>query len=469
MINRAKEPERPHFEQLIQDVMARYQAAGVAVAIVNQETTLYQNFFGWRDAENQLPIDENTIFGLASISKSFTALAILQLAERGAIDLEGPLSRYIPEFCNAHAAQPVKVWHLLCHSAGFLPQPRTLASTVAKEMGIWQEGQAELGDHPGLAQRGAELICRRLDSQAEKTGRPGENLSYSNDSFGLLSEIVRRYGGEHSFPDYIENHILAPLGMNRSGVRFIAPAQDPNCSKLYYLEEDQRQWTRDFYDNAFVLMGGGAMKSTLADMKRYLQMYLRGGLTQDGAAVIGDYSLREMTKPRQQYAFQQQYGYALSIGRMGDWTMIGHGGSLTGVSSNFQWCPELGVGVVVLCNTSGVPAALIAEEALRWFDGRQIPAPRRQWQDAGWTPEQIAQAIGTYSSSEGDSDNSVQLYEQDGKIALKRAGKPQPCMAAAQDLLIVPGPFSDGSIQLLRDPQRGVWGLRTGGRILTKE
>ena len=70
MINRAKEPERPHFEQLIQDVMARYQAAGVAVAIVNQETTLYQNFFGWRDAENQLPIDENTIFGLASISKS---------------------------------------------------------------------------------------------------------------------------------------------------------------------------------------------------------------------------------------------------------------------------------------------------------------------------------------------------------------------------------------------------------------
>lgn len=149
--------------------------------------------------------------------------------------------------------------------------------------------------------------------------------------------------------------------------------------------------------------------------------------------------------------------------------MIGHGGSLTGVSSNFQWCPELGVGVVVLCNTSGVPAALIAEEALRWFDGRQIPAPRRQWQDAGWTPEQIAQAIGTYSSREGDSDNNVQLYEQDGKIALKRAGKPQPCVAAAQDLLIVPGPFADGGIQLLRDPQRGVWGLRTGGRILTKE
>lgn len=466
---RMNKGEQAHFEQLIQDIMAHYQAAGVAVAVVDKETTLYQNFFGWRDAEEQLPMDENTIFGLASISKSFTALCVLQMAEWGAIDLDGPVSRYLPEFRNAHAAQPVKVWHLLCHSAGFLPQPRTLACDIAKELDIWENGRAELGGHPGLAQRGAELICRRLDSQAEKTGLPGENLSYSNDSFGLLSEIVRRYGGENSFPDFIDKHILAPLGMVRSGVRFIAPAQDPNCSKLYYLEEGRRRWTRDFYDNAFVLMGGGAMKSTLSDMKQYVQMYLRGGLAPGGDPIISGYTLGEMIKPRQQYGFQQQYGYALSIGRMGDWTMIGHGGSLTGVSSNFQWCPELGVGVVVLCNTSGVPAALIAEEALRWFDGRQIPAPRRQWQDAGWTPAQIAQAAGVYSSSEGDSDNSVQLYEQDGKIALKRAGKPQPCVAAAQDLLIAPGPFSDGGIQLLRDPQRGVWGLRTGGRILTKQ
>lgn len=466
---RAKEQEKAHFEQLVQDIMAHYQAAGIAVAVVDRENTLYQNFFGWRDVEQQLPMDENTIFGLASISKSFTALSVLQLAERGVIDLDGPLSRYLPEFRNAHAAQPVKVWHLLCHSAGFLPQPRTLACTVAQQMGIWQEGQAELGGHPGLAQQGTELICQRLDSQAEKTGVPGENLSYSNDSFGLLSEIVRRYGGENSFPDYIDKHILAPLGMNRSGIRFIAPAQDPNCTKLYYVEEGQRQWTRDFYDNAFVLMGGGAMKSTLADMKNYVQMYLRGGLTQDNSPVISGYTLNEMIKPRQQYAFQQQYGYALSIGRMGDWTMIGHGGSLTGVSTNFQWCPELGIGVVVLCNTSGVPVALIAKEALRWFDGQQVPAPRRQWQDGDWTPAQVAQAVGLYRSSEGDSDNSVQLYEQDGKIALKRAGKPQPCVAAAQDLLIVPGPFSDGDIQLLRDPQRGVWALRTGGRILTKE
>lgn len=466
---RAKEQEKAHFEQLVQDIMTHYQAAGIAVAVVDRENTLYQNFFGWRDVEQQLPMDENTIFGLASISKSFTALSVLQLAERGVIDLDGPLSRYLPEFRNAHAAQPVKVWHLLCHSAGFLPQPRTLACTVAQQMGIWQEGQAELGGHPGLAQQGTELICQRLDSQAEKTGVPGENLSYSNDSFGLLSEIVRRYGGENSFPDYIDKHILAPLGMNRSGIRFIAPAQDPNCTKLYYVEEGQRQWTRDFYDNAFVLMGGGAMKSTLADMKNYVQMYLRGGLTQDNSPVISGYTLNEMIKPRQQYAFQQQYGYALSIGRMGDWTMIGHGGSLTGVSTNFQWCPELGIGVVVLCNTSGVPVALIAKEALRWFDGQQVPAPRRQWQDGDWTPAQVAQAVGVYRSSEGDSDNSVQLYEQDGKIALKRAGKPQPCVAAAQDLLIVPGPFSDGDIQLLRDPQRGVWALRTGGRILTKE
>ena len=68
-------------EQWIEKMMAQYEAAGLAVAVVDKNVTLYQKFFGFRDAENQTPIDENTIFGLASVSKSFTALSIMQLAE----------------------------------------------------------------------------------------------------------------------------------------------------------------------------------------------------------------------------------------------------------------------------------------------------------------------------------------------------------------------------------------------------
>ena len=68
--------------------------------------------------------------------------------------------------------------------------------------------------------------------------------------------------------------------------------------------------------------------------------------------------------------------------------MVGHGGGMTGISSHFAWSPELEAGVVVLCNTSGVPVSRVAEEALRWVTGAAVPAPMKNWQDAGWSEEE---------------------------------------------------------------------------------
>ncbi len=333
-MNRATEEGRAGFETLVGQIMEHYDAAGMAVAVIDDKETLYQQFFGYRDVEEQVELNENTIMGMASISKSFTALAIMQLAEKSVIDLDAPLTRYLPEFRNAHQPQQVKVYHLLSHAGGFLPQRRMLVEEVARELDIWQEGKVELGPHAGLAQRGTELVCQRLDAQTRHTGKPGEYMSYSNDSYGLLSEIIRRYGGEDSFADYVEKHIFRPLEMHRSTALFIQPAQDPNCTKLYYHKEGKRQWCRDFYDNAFVLMGGGAVKSTLADMKQYLRMYLRGGVGPRGNRVLSEYGIREMGKPRQQYRFQEQYGYGLSVQQLDEITVIGHGGSMTGISTS---------------------------------------------------------------------------------------------------------------------------------------
>lgn len=464
-MNKAREADRAGFEQLVRDVMAHFDAAGMAVAVIDERETLYQNFFGYRDAEEQAGIDEDTIFGLASVSKSFTALAVMQLAERGVIDLDAPVSRYIPEFRNANLQGQVKVCHLLSHAGGFLPQRRMLVEEVARELGIWQEGRAELGPHAGLAQRGTELVCRRLDADTRRTGRPGEYMSYSNDSYGLLSEIVRRFGGANSFADYVEQNILQPLQMHRTSALFIEPAQAPNSTKLYYHADGRRQWCRDYYDNAFVLMGGGAVKSTLGDMKQYLRMYMQGGMGPAGRRVLSEYGVREMAKPRQHYRYGQWYGYGLARQELDEITQIGHGGSMTGISSYFAWSPQLGIGVVVLCNTTGVPASLVADEALRWFNGKPMPTPRKQWEDAGWSPAQVAAACGTYYSAEG---TTLELYDQGGKIGLRANGQEKACIAAADDMLILPGPFSDSDILLLQDGARGVWGLRFGGRILSR-
>ena len=124
------------FENLAEEIRTRHQASGIAVAIIDAAgNTCYEKYFGYRDQEAKLPIDPDTIFGVASVTKSFTALAIMQMAERGLIDLGAPVSQYVPEFTNRNQ-EPVKVWHFLCHCAGFYPVHRTVLREVVKDLGL---------------------------------------------------------------------------------------------------------------------------------------------------------------------------------------------------------------------------------------------------------------------------------------------------------------------------------------------
>ena len=119
--------------------------------------------------------------------------------------------------------------------------------------------------------------------------------------------------GKIPLPIMWKNTSSGPLEMHRGTALFIQPAQDPNCTKLYYHKEGKRQWCRDFYDNAFVLMGGGAVKSTLADMKQYLRMYLRGGVGPRATGSSANTASANGANGASRTRFQEQYGYGLSV------------------------------------------------------------------------------------------------------------------------------------------------------------
>lgn len=138
-MNRMTKSNVALLEQLIENVKKEYDACGIAVAVIDKKgETKYQKFFGYRDEEKKLPIDENTIFGLASVTKSFTSLAIMQMAEKGIINLYDPISKYIPEFTNKNQ-DTVRIWHLMCHSGGFFPLPRIVVEDVAKALNLDEE------------------------------------------------------------------------------------------------------------------------------------------------------------------------------------------------------------------------------------------------------------------------------------------------------------------------------------------
>lgn len=471
-MNQITDSNRFLFEELTERIRARHEAAGIAVAIVDKSgTTQYEQFFGLRDVQKGLPIDQDTIFGLASITKSFVALSVMQLYEAGIIELSAPVNRYIPEFTNANQ-KPVTVAHFLSHSGGFYPVHRTVMAEVAERLHIDLSAISDEADDPAFsdlfAAEGTAMVAAGLDAQTAGhglIGEPGTYMSYCNDGFGLLSEIVHRMGGEPSFAAYVKKHILEPLGMERSGADYIRPFKDANAAVLYEMRNGKMTGGYDYFDNAFVLGGAGSMKSTLNDMKRYGAMYLNYGRALNGARLLSMEGIRAMECPRIEYRADSHYCYGLSTKKLDDLTVIEHGGSLTGVSTNLSWSHDAGAAVIVLCNTSDVPVSTIADAAMRMYHGR-CPLDRRDtYQDVAWSDEKKLEACGVYQAFE---DSGVEIYLENGDVKVKIGGKEKRFVPVQENLGIIRNPDKDAPLKLFEDDNGRIFAVSFGGRMLPK-
>lgn len=459
------------FEELVARIQEQSEAAGIAVAIVNARgETQYEKYFGFRERDKELPIDENTIFGLASVTKSFVALSIMQLSERGIIDLDAPVSRYIPEFTNKNQ-DVVRVRHFLSHSGGFYPVHRTVVEEIAKPLGLTEEKDGDLAFCEELALAGTRAVAEQLDAQTKERGligRPGEYMSYCNDGFGLLSEIVRRYGGEKSFADYVRKNILEPLGMERSGCEYRRPRMDDNASVLYKRRDGKMTGGWSYYDNAFVLPGAGSMKSTIADMKKYLTMYLRYGKGTDGNRLLSMEGIRSMIRPRIEYQPGSFYCYGLSTKMLDDLAVVEHSGSLPGVSSNLSWSYGVNAGVIVLCNTSDVPTGVIADAAMRMYHGRMPLEKREIYQEYEWSEDTKQAVCGVYRSGEGVELELYRGAENAGRMEARVGGQEVRFVAVQENLGIIRNTNKDAYVKLFRREDGTVFAVGYGGRMLPR-
>ena len=458
---------KDQLKNYIEEIMAHHDAAGLALAVIDGSgNTLAQDFFGFRDAEKQLPIDEDTIFGIASCTKSFTCLAIWQLAREGKLDVHDLVSDHIPEWKGTH--QPnLRIWHLMCHSGGFFPLKRLLAEDIARELGLFEGGKAELAYCDELSEEGRKQVAAQMEEQTMEKGLiglPGEYFSYCNDGFALLSEIIRRISGK-PYAAYVKENIFQPLGMSRSCCDFIAPSLDENASTLYFKKDGVRVGDRNYYRIAHVLNGGGAIKSTLSDLKKYVAMYLNEGKGAKSELLPEDW-LRLMLRPMITYLPGVSYASGLMVRSFGDLGVIGHGGSLPGVSSHILFSPESNVGVVVLCNTSGVPVGLIADAALRLYSGLPMLAERKIPEAWPWPEEFKAQAAGTYRSCEGDSFKVT--LKEDGTLVTTVEEEEKELIPIGTRIALIPGRFTDAKVKFYTR-QGKVFAVLRGSRILPKE
>jgi len=420
------------FEKYVTDLMEKEKMPGVAIAISQNGQVIYERGFGVIDIETKEPVTPETIFGTASITKSFIALAIMKLAEEGKLQVDDAVKMHLPKLNLEYYynINDIKIHHLLSHTTGI--------ETIKRD-----EALASFDEHLDYLS-GIEL---------ETLGRPGRYFCYNNDMFLLLGAIVEKVTGEN-YQDYIQKEIFRPMNMTRTTFNLEELAQFSNVTTPYIIEDSKpTSCSWPILGNYAV---GGGIRSTVMDLLKYGNLYIDKENT----------FTRKMTKAVHKTNGTSSYGYGFQTTpnyNLKGLTLVEHGGSQPGVSSNFGFVREQEIVAAVLTNLSGVSADAIWLGAINTVLG--LPADRKRSIEPHFqlVQGQHLKFIGNYQTGEGSTVTISYVNEKlmatvDGKMHSLRASNPET-------LVITP---IERPIRFFFNEYNETWALFLGLRMFVK-
>jgi CubicO group peptidase (beta-lactamase class C family) len=402
--------ERATIERWTRRIARRDRIPGVALGLHRGGRPVYAVGFGYRDRERRIPATPRTIFGLASITKSFTALAVLRLAEQRRLRIEDPVRKYLPAFRTpgAGGGRSIALGHLLSHSSGLPPLPS-----------IYYTGIRSFGDDPPYDPRVArrvgidpnhapiETYAGILDYLAHERyrllGPPGAQFSYSNEGFGLLGAVIESVSGR-TYESFVEEEILRPAEMRSTMFDTGILRRQPEVTVLY--SPDARHPRRGLVASESwwedtCLRAAGSLRTNVEDLLRYLEIFVRAGRV-GSERIVSAASVRALLRPRVEIRPGQWYGYGIAVQPDYRGTLVAyHSGGLPGISSQFVVVPRRGLASIALANAEQVDAPGIADGAACVLAGWPpraafvAPPPR------GPLPRSLAEYAGWYCSGEG--------------------------------------------------------------------
>ena len=366
-------------DSLIVPGLEQYHIPGMAIVIVRDSDIILAKGYGYADVERKIPFDpDSTVIRIASVSKLFTATAVLQLAERGVLDMHQDINTYLTRFkVENRFAKPVTLQNLLTHTAGF--DDRSIGKSA------WtQESQIPLGDF--LATDLPRRICA-----------PGEVYTYSNFSNALAGFVVEEAAHE-DYAAYVRHHILEPLGMGRSDYR-LRPDLQPLLAQCYSHAGAGFQHNRFDFINDYP---GGQMLSTANDMAKFIIAQLQLG-RYEGKRILNDQSVTAMHTVQFTHHKELRHavGYSFGILPARSQTVFAHDGGYTGVGSRLILCPESRIGIFMACN---IMDGVLLDKASRAILDLIIPEPPKDSTNYPLNPlpqydSNIAEFAGTYRFS----------------------------------------------------------------------
>jgi serine beta-lactamase-like protein LACTB len=386
-------------QHFIEGQVADKGLPAVSVALVDDQQILWSRGFGFANPTNKVRATAATVYRVGSVSKLFTDIAIMQLVEQGKLDLDAPVTHYLPEFKPANpSGRPITLRQLMAHRSGLVREPPV--------------GNFFDPTQPSLAATVASL------NGTELVYPPGERTKYSNAAIAVAGYVLEKTYHE-PFAKYLQRAVLAPLGLKRSAFEPTpALAKDLAVGTMWTYQG------REFDAPTFSLgiAPAGSMYSTAEDLGHFLSALFAGGRG-PGGPVLKRETLEQMWTP--QFAKSDDktgYGIGFRVSSFQGRRRVGHGGAVYGFATELEALPDDKLGVVVIASRDCVNAVTtrIAEAALGHLlavrQGRPLPDLRHD--PANRTSiEEPRRLVGRYRAG----DKVVELTERTGQVWLMPA------------------------------------------------
>jgi len=366
---------------------------GLTVGVVKDGKLIYHNSIGLMNLEYNIPFNDSTIFGIASITKQFTSACIAILEKQGKLSVNDDIRKFIPEL--AFSEDTIRIKHLLNHTSGI------------RNHNVLLDLSGFDYEHQGYTNK---MIQQLMFRQKGMNNKPGDKMLYSNTNYVLLALIIERISGK-KIHQFAKKELFEPLGMLNTFYRNDLRRVVKNRAYSYYKEENEYKQAKSLT----LCVGAGGMVSTISDLTIWSQVFLD---TNHKFSYISDF----VTKlDKLNHGKEMQHARGMFVTSYNGFTTLNHSGRDLGMRSQFICLPDLNLGVIVFANSEHINAVNVSYQILNLFI-QGLSQNKNSQKKYRHNKKEFNQVIGWYQ--ELNSDLRMQLFiNNDTLNAMSSFGK----------------------------------------------
>ncbi len=437
--------------RFIEENQAKWNIPGLVAGVLHkgQMSTVG---FGVTNVDHPLPVTDETLFQIGSVTKTYVGTAIMRLVEMGRLELDATVQTYLPDFkvADETASTQATLRHLLTHTCGWV------------------------GDYFHGTGSGDDALARYVADMAtlEQLAPVGTTFSYNNAAFSVLGRIIEEITGK-TFEDALHKLVLEPLGLENS---YLEPADVMTHRFVVGHYEDDgglqvaRPWPMERSNRPM-----GALVCHIKDLLHYARFHLGDGSIEDGTRVLSIDSLAQMHSPQTTIWENEHWGLGWEVSQVAGECQVSHSGGTNGQICNLTLFPDHDFAVAILTNSQqgGVATRAVTNDALKRYLGLDIPEPEAM----EVAEDELAAYAGFYSRPFCELELGVLagklvciLTNKKGFPDEESPPEPSPppmtmALCEKDRLLVMDGPYKGTKADIVRQADGSIGWLRVGGRI----